>query len=72
MNCSLHVLPVEIERRELRLGERPRETEHVPQNREGVEDAVDVECGVDDQGRVEDAVPDVAARIGFHGCAWER
>ena len=41
-----------------------RETEYVPQDRESVEDAVNVKCGVDGDRSVEDRVPDVAASRG--------
>lgn len=41
-----------------------REAEYVPQDREGVEDAIDVECGVDGKRSVEDGVPDVAPSCG--------
>ena len=53
---------VEVDGR-LRLEERAREAEHVPQDRPGVEDAVDVERGVHEQRRVEDQVPDVAPAV---------
>ena len=63
---------VEVDGR-LRLEERAREAEHVPQDRPGVEDAVDVECGVYEQRGVEDQVPDVAPAVRLDAFAgqWE-
>ncbi len=55
---------VEVDGR-LLLEERAGEAEDVPEDRPGVEDAVDVERGVHAHRGVEDQVPDVATAVGL-------